>query len=60
MTVLDHGNPRTTYETGAVRENPTGKGRYDLWKKGKITFRDLVDQNGRELTLAQLKELADE
>lgn len=37
-----------------------GKGRYDLWKKGKITFRDLVDQNGRELTLAQLKELADE
>lgn len=36
-----------------------GPGRYELWQKGKITFRDLVDQNGRELTLAQLKELAD-
>ena len=37
-----------------------GPGRYELWKKGKITFRDLVDQNGRELTLAQLKELVDD
>lgn len=34
-----------------------GPGRYDLWKKGKITFRDLVDQNGRGLTLKQLKEM---
>ena len=37
-----------------------GPGRYELWQKGKITFRDLVDQNGRELTLAQLKELVDD
>ncbi len=37
-----------------------GPGRYELWQKGKITFRDLVDQNGRELTLKQLAELADD
>lgn len=37
-----------------------GPGRYELWQKGKITFRDLVDQNGRELTLKQLAELVDD
>ena len=45
---------------GAVFQSKwLGPGRYELWKKGKITFRDLVDQNGRELTLKQLAELAD-
>lgn len=32
-----------------------GKGRYELYKAGKITFSDLVDQNGRALTLKELK-----
>ena len=31
-----------------------GPGRYNLWKNGKLTLRDLVDQRGRELTLEQL------
>jgi hypothetical protein len=31
-----------------------GKGKADLWRSGKITLRDLVSQNGRPLTLAQL------
>lgn len=28
--VVDHGQPRTTYETGGTREQATGKGRFDL------------------------------
>ena len=34
-----------------------GPGRYDLWKQGKITMRQLIDQSGRPRTLAQLLEL---
>lgn len=34
-----------------------GRGRYDLWKDGKITLQQLIDQSGRPLTLAQLEEL---
>jgi len=32
-----------------------GKGKFELWKKGKITLRDLIDGSGRPLTLAQLR-----
>mgnify|MGYP003649505935 CR=1 FL=1 len=32
-----------------------GAGRAALWRDGKIEFRDLVDGNGRELTLDQLR-----
>ena len=32
-----------------------GVGRAALWRDGKIGFRDLVDGNGRELTLAELR-----
>ncbi len=32
-----------------------GPGRADLWRKGKITLNQLVDGQGRELTLAELK-----
>lgn len=35
-----------------------GPGRAKLWREGKITLSQLVDQTGRELTLAQLKEIA--
>lgn len=34
-----------------------GKGRAKMYRDGKITLSDLVDGNGRELTLAQLREL---
>lgn len=33
-----------------------GAGRYELYKSGKISFGDLVDQNGRGLTLEEIKE----
>lgn len=32
-----------------------GKGKADLWRDGKITLRDLLDQTGRPLTLAELQ-----
>jgi hypothetical protein len=35
-----------------------GKGKAELYRSGKITLKDLIDGNGRELTLAQLKEAA--
>lgn len=34
-----------------------GKGRAELYREGKITLSDMVDGLGRELTLAQLREL---
>lgn len=34
-----------------------GKGKAELWRKGIITFRDMLDQSGRPLTLKELKEL---
>jgi len=37
-------------------EEMLGKGRYQLWKDGKITTLQLLDQTGRELTLKQLTE----
>lgn len=33
-----------------------GVGRASLWRQGKITLQDLVNQNGRPLTLGQLEE----
>lgn len=33
-----------------------GKGRYELYRDGKITFSDLVDQNGRGMSLKDLYE----
>lgn len=39
-----------------ARQNEVlGKGRADLWRSGRITFRDLLDQNGRELSLEELR-----
>ena len=34
-----------------------GDGRYNLWKDGKITFSDLVSQQGKTLTISELKEI---
>ena len=41
----------------AFQESYFGKGRYDLWKDGKITLSDLVTQNGKTLNLDELREL---
>jgi SPP1 gp7 family putative phage head morphogenesis protein len=52
----------TTFEgwlsrrTDAQQDANLGAGRAKLWRDGKIKFRDLVDGNGRELTLAELRE----
>ena len=37
-----------------------GKARFDLWKDGKITIAQLTDFSGRDLTVAELRELAGE
>jgi hypothetical protein len=34
-----------------------GKGRAELWRRGVITFKDMVDQTGRPLNLSDLKDL---
>jgi hypothetical protein len=39
----------------AEQDAALGAGRADLWRKGEITFRQLLDANGRELSLAQLR-----
>lgn len=40
----------------ATRQNTVlGDGKADLWRRGKIAFRDLLDQNGRPLTTEQLR-----
>jgi len=36
------------------QESYLGKGRYQLFKDGKITFSDLVNQQGRYLKLSEL------
>ena len=40
----------------AFQEEYLGQSRYKLFKDGKITFSDLVNQNGKTLTVKQLKE----
>ena len=43
-------------QSKARQEEVLGAGRAELWRDGKISFRDLLDQNGRPLTLEQLRE----
>lgn len=38
----------------SVQDQMLGKGRAELWRAGKISFADMIDQRGRGLTLAQL------
>jgi SPP1 gp7 family putative phage head morphogenesis protein len=45
-----------TRKSKAQQDEYLGKGRAELWREKKLTFRDLVDGNGRELTLEQLRE----
>lgn len=39
----------------AQQDDMLGVGRAELWRSGKITLRDLLDQKGRPLTLKQLQ-----
>jgi hypothetical protein len=44
-------------ETAAARQDTVlGATAADLWRRGKINFRDLLDQSGRPLTTEQLRE----
>jgi len=39
----------------AEQDAALGAGRAELWREGKITFRQLLDANGRELSLEELR-----
>jgi len=41
----------------AFQEKYLGKGRYDLYKSGKISFKDLVNQKGETLSVSELTAL---
>ena len=41
----------------AFQEEYLGKGRYELYKKGTISFSDLVNQNGRTLKISELTKI---
>lgn len=43
-----------TAQSPERQEDILGKGRFELYKQKKISFSDLVDQNGRGLTLKQI------
>ncbi|HDR1425213.1 TPA: minor capsid protein [Pasteurella multocida] len=43
-------------KTKAQQDEILGKGKADLWRNGVITFRDMLDQSGRPLTLKELRE----
>ncbi|WP_419692852.1 phage minor head protein [Mannheimia haemolytica] len=53
---------KTNYEEWLNSKSPEeqdaalGKGKADLWRRGVITFADMLDQSGRPLTLKQLRE----
>jgi len=44
-------------KTTEQQDEMLGKGRAELWRNGKITLSDLVNQQGRPLSLAELKKL---
>jgi SPP1 gp7 family putative phage head morphogenesis protein len=40
----------------ALNSGALTPGKYALWKQGKLNFKDLVDQSGNPITIAQLQE----
>jgi hypothetical protein len=52
---------KLTYEAwfeglgAAKQEDILGPGRYALWKKDGLSFREMVDMRGRPLTLDELR-----
>jgi len=51
----------TRFEAWLERQRPSrqdavlGPGRAELWREGGLSFRDLIDGNGRELSVAELR-----
>ena len=45
-------------QSQARQDTVLGAGKAQLWRDGKITFRDLLDQSGRPLTTEQLRRKA--
>ena len=45
-------------QSADFKENYLGKGRYELYKDNKITLSDLVNQQGRTLTIKELRKLS--
>jgi hypothetical protein len=45
-------------QSAARQDTSLGATAADLWRRGKINFRDLLDQSGRPLTTEQLREKA--
>lgn len=45
-------------QTKAFQDDLLGAGRAELWRDGRITLTDLLDQTGRPLTLAELRQRA--
>ncbi|WP_448043797.1 phage minor head protein [Bradyrhizobium liaoningense] len=45
-------------QSTARQDTALGAVKADLWRRGKITFKDLLDQSGRPLTTEQLREKA--
>jgi hypothetical protein len=43
-------------QSEARQDTVLGVGKADLWRRGKIGFRDLLDQNGRPLTTEELRQ----
>jgi SPP1 gp7 family putative phage head morphogenesis protein len=57
---IDSGTTFDKYlkmKTPGQQDDLLGKGRADLWRNGKITLSDLVNQRGRPLTIDELKKL---
>lgn len=52
---LDYETWLKTRKSVAFQKEVLGVGKWDLWQRGKISFTDLVDQRGNELTLAELR-----
>lgn len=57
--VSENLNYENWLKTKSPEEQDTvlGKGKADLWRRGVITFRDMLDQSGRPLTLKLLSAL---
>lgn len=62
MPRASDSGPTTKTFAGWLKDKPAayqdkllGKGKADLWRRGKITLQQLLDQKGRPLTLKQLQ-----
>lgn len=62
---IDEEQDNLTYEewlkgkSQVEQDQVLGKGKADLWRRGVITFSDMLDQSGRPLTLEELRAKTD-